>query len=334
MSSQNKILLLVSAVLTPMVLLLLAACGPRVNTPTPALATKTHTPPVTMAPPSVTPVPQTPTPTATPARSVGLPVFSHIYLIVMENKEYGKIIGSPDAPYLNSLSARYGLATNYTGVAHPSEPNYFASFSGSTQGATNDGVYNLNGENIADQIEAKGKSWQVFAENVPPNCFTGQSATGGADGPGTYARKHNPAISFTDISRSPARCANIIDFTHFDPAAANYALIIPNLCHDMHDCSVTVGDSFLKGLVPKILNSPAWQKDGVLFITWDEGTTNLGGGGRVPLLVISNRVTQGFQSRAVYNHYSLVRTIQDAWGLGCLNESCQANNLAEFFNSR
>lgn len=324
MTSQPKMSLLVSAVLTPMVLLLLAACGPRVNTPTLT---------VTVAPPSVTPVPQTPTPTATPTRSVGLPVFSRIYVIVMENKEYGSIVGNADAPYLNSLSARYGLATNYTGVAHPSEPNYLALFSGSTQGATNDGVYNLNGKNIADQIEAQGKSWRVFAENVPPNCFVGQSASGGADGPGTYARKHNPAISFTNISRSSARCANISDFAHFDPAAANYALIIPNLCHDMHDCSVTVGDNFLKRWVPKILNSPAWQKDGVLFLTWDEDTTNLGGGGRVPLLVISNRVTPGFRSGTAYNHYSLVRTIQEAWGLGCLNESCQANNLAEFFNS-
>ena len=178
----------------------------------------------------------------------------------------------------------------------------------------------------------KGKTWRVFAENVPTNCFGGEVGVNGEDGTGFYARKLNPAISFTDISRAPARCANITDFTHLDPAAADYALIVPNLCHDMHDCSVAAGDSFLKGFVPKILNSGAWRDGGALFITWDEGTTNAGGGGRVPLIVISNRVPKGFQSATAHNHYSLVRTIEEAWGLGCLNESCKANTLDEFFS--
>jgi hypothetical protein len=274
---------------------------------------------------------ETPALAATQPADSGLPVFSHIDVIVMENKEYGDIVGSAHAPYLNSLIAQYGLATNYTGITHPSEPNYFALFSGSTQGATNDGVYNLDGENLADQLEAKGKTWKVFAENAPTNCFTDILALGGEDGPGLYVRKHNPAISFTDISHSPERCANITDLTHFDPAAANYALIVPNQCHDMHDCSVATGDDFLKGFVPKILNSRAWQDGGALFITWDEGSTSLGGGGQVPLLVISNRVPKGFRSSVEHNHYSLLRAVEDAWGLGCLNQACAASSLEEFF---
>jgi phosphatidylinositol-3-phosphatase len=272
----------------------------------------------------------TPTPDFKP-NSPAMPAFGHIYIIVMENKEYGSIVGRADAPFLNSLIAQYGLATNYAGVAHPSEPNYLALFSGSTQGATDDGVYNLSSQNLADQIEARGKTWRVFAENVPMGCFTGAVGVKGEDGLGVYARKHNPAISFTDISQSPERCADITDLTHFDPAAAHYALIVPNLCHDMHDCSVAVGDSFLKGFVPRITGSQAWQEGGVLFITWDEGSTNLRGGGRVPLLVISNQVPRGFRSAVEYNHYSLLRTVEDAWGLGCLNLSCQAKNLGEFF---
>ena len=330
----------VAVALAALALFALSACGSHTATPTaaptsptatattPVLVTPTLTPGATFA--TATPTPQSPTPTAT-ANASGLPAFSHIYVIVMENKEYGDIVGSASAPYLNSLIAQYGVATNYTGVIHPSEPNYFALFSGSTQGATGDGVYNLPGKNLADQLEAKGKTWRVFAQNDPLNCFTGEIGVNGADGVGFYARKHNPAISFTDISGAPARCANITDFTHFDPAAADYALIVPNLCNDMHDCSVATGDKFLQGFVPKILASPAWQIGGALFITWDEGTTNLGGGGRVPLLVISSGVPKGFQSAVAHNHYSLVRTIEDAWGLGCLNEACQANNLGEFF---
>jgi hypothetical protein len=329
----------ISSALGMIACLTLGACGSPTITPTmPAapLATPKSTPALTTtsvvetstAVPSAS---QTPTAILKPYQS-GMPEFRHIYTIVMENKEYGSIVGSQAAPYLNSLIAQYGLATNYTGVAHPSEPNYFALFSGSTQGVTDDGVHNLNGQNLADQIGAAGRTWRVFAENVPLNCFTGAVAMNGEDGSGVYARKHEPAISFTDISRSSSHCANISDLTHFDPAAANYELVVPNLCHDMHDCSVAVGDHFLNGFVPTVLNSQAWQADGVLFIVWDEGTTNLGGGGHVPLLVISNRVQKGSRSAVTHNHYSLLRTVEDAWGLGCLNQACKANNLGEFFH--
>jgi hypothetical protein len=249
----------------------------------------------------------------------------------MENQEFSDIVGRPGAPYLNHLIALYGLAMDYFGVTHPSEPNYFALFSGSTQGATDDGIYDLDGINLADQLEAKGRTWRVFAENVPTDCITGALGINGEDGAGMYARKHNPAISFTGIRKVQARCANITDLTHFDPSAADFSLIVPNMCHDMHDCSVAAGDSFLKGWVPRILESQAWHGDAVLFITWDEGTTNQGGGGHVPLLVISNKVIPGFQSSKAYNHYSLLRTIEDVWGLSCINETCNANDMSVFF---
>jgi hypothetical protein len=263
-------------------------------------------------------------PTPTPAS--GVPDFRHVYLIVMENHGYESIVGSASAPYLNSLIAQYGLATAYHSVGSPSLPNYLALFSGSTQGVTDDGSHDIGGSNLADQLEAAGHSWSVFAQNVPPGCFTGESASGGADGSGTYARKHNPALSFTDISMDPARCARITDFSHFDPAAADFALIIPNLCDDMHDCSVANGDAFLQSFVPKITDSSAFA-DSVLFITWDEGS----GDDHVATLVLSPLVLAGTRSSVGHTHYSLLRTIEDAWGLGCLNETCTANNLREFF---
>jgi phosphatidylinositol-3-phosphatase len=206
-----------------------------------------------------------------------------------------------------------------------------ALWSGSTQGVTDDGIYNLPGNNLVDELEAKGKSWQVFAQNVPLNCYTGATASGGEDGSGTYARKHEPAVSFTDTSGNAARCAKITDFSHFDPAAADYELIVPNLCNDMHDCSVAVGDSFLKGFIPTILNSAAWQQGGVLFLTWDEGSTSTNGGGKVATVVIAPTVPAGYTSSTAHNHYSLLHTIETAWGLGCLNNSCTANDLREFF---
>ena len=273
----------------------------------------------------------TATPAPTPAAPV--PAFDHIYLLIFENKEESRVIGNIAAPYLNSLARDYGLAVNYYAVAHPSQPNYLALFSGSTQGVSDDGHYDLAGRNLADQLEEHGRSWRAYAENVPPGCYKGDRADDGADGPGTYARKHEPAISFIDISGDPARCANIGDFSHFDPAAANLELIIPNLCHDMHDCTVAAGDRWLRGWLPgHLLDSDTWRgSNSLLVITWDEGVTNAGGGGRVATIVISPRTPPGYRSSLRHDHYSLLRTIEASWGLGCLNQTCGANDLAEFF---
>ncbi len=273
---------------------------------------------------------------ASPARQVvaiaaaTVPRFRHIYVIVMENRESRSIVGNAAAPYINQLSARYGLATNYRAVAHPSEPNYLALFSGSTQGVTDDGVHRFAGRSLASQLEAAGKTWRVFAQDVPPGCFSGAVAHDGRDGAGTYARKHEPAISFKSVYSRPAACRKIRDFTAFDPAAADFELIVPNLCNDMHDCSTTKGDAFLRGFIPRILRSPA-MAGSVLFLTWDEGTSALGGGGKVATVVIGPTVKRGLRSATVHSHYSLVRTIETAWGLGCLNRTCAANTLREFF---
>ena len=268
-------------------------------------------------------------PTSTPAFA-GLPAFRHVYVIVLENKEYGSIVGNPAAPYLNRLNARYASLTQMYAETHPSEPNYFALFSGSTQGATDDGTYNLTGSNLADQLDAHGKTWHVFAQNVPLGCYTGSGASGGTDGPGNYARKHEPAISFRDISSDPSRCADITDFHHFSAAAADFELIIPNMCNDMHDCSVAAGDAFLASFVPRIIDSAAFA-DSVLFITFDEGASNAKGGGHIATLVVSPLVRAGSRDAAVSNHYTLLRTIEDAWSLGCLHQTCSTADLRGLF---
>ena len=247
----------------------------------------------------------------------------------MENKSFDQIVGAPTAQYLNSLIAKSGLATAYRAVTHPSQPNYLALFSGSVQGVIDDHKHDITAPTIADQLEAVGLTWRVYAENVPSGCDLSTRATNGPDGSGTYARKHEPAISFTSISGNATRCANIVPFTGFDPAAANFELIVPNLCDDMHDCAVGIGDSFLRDFVPKITESGAWRDGGVLFITWDEAfdsPQNL-----VATIVVSPLVPSGFDSSVPHSHYSLLRTIQEGFGLPCLAESCRANTLAEFF---
>jgi phosphatidylinositol-3-phosphatase len=262
-----------------------------------------------------------------------VPAFTHIYVIVMENKEFGSVVGSTRAPYINFLIRHYGLATNYTAVAHPSEPNYLALWGGSTFGVSDDGVHNITARNLSHQLAARGRTWHVYAQNLPRRCSTASSASGGVDlvgAAGTYVRKHEPAISFTNISRSLIQCSRISRLSTFSPTAANLELIVPNLTNDMHDGSVAQGDAFLRAFVPRIAGRASFANS-LLVITWDEGSTSLGGGGKVATIVISPREKGRFQSATAHNHYSLVRTIENAWGLGCLNLTCTANDLREFF---
>lgn len=285
---------------------------------------------------TATQTPVSPSPTLGPSAAANQSAtggFDHVYVIVLENASYSALVGNTGAPYLNGLIAKYALSTDYYGVAHPSQPNYLAMFSGSTQGITDDANHDVSATNLADQLEAAGKTWRVFAQDYPGNCFTGATKAGTGEGigaAGTYARKHNPAISFADISSDPTRCANITNLAAFDPAAASYELIVPNECNDMHSCPVAVADSFLSTFVPRIISSPAFANS-VLFITTDEGEGNSNGGGQVATVVVSPLVKAGFKSPMRHDHYSLLRTIEDSWGLECLGQACSTNSMAEFF---
>lgn len=270
-------------------------------------------------------------PTGSAAAVAPMPKLDHAWIVVLENKGYERIFGSPEAPTLNDLIARGGLATQYHDVGHPSLPNYLALFSGSTQGVTDDRNHDLTAPSIADQLENAGLTWREYAENVPPGCFRGANASDGRDGTGTYVRARAPAISFTAIADDPARCANIQDLTAFDPAAANLTLVIPNMCHSMHDCSVAEGDAWLGGFLPRILDSPAFAANGVLFVIFDEGDPGSGDRDRSVAIVVSPLVAPGTTSDVPHDHYSLVRTVEDGFGLPCLAVACQTPAMSELF---
>jgi acid phosphatase len=253
---------------------------------------------------------------------------SHAWLIVLENHSYNQIIRLADAPNLRSLANRYGLATDMHAVARPSQPNYLALISGSTHGVADNDPHDISAPTLLDQLEAAGLGWRVNAENVPENCFTGATASGGPDGPGTYARKHEPAISFTSVSGDPARCARIRNLSAFDAAAADFTLIVPNLCHDMHDCSVAAADRWLGTFLPRITESPAFRDGGLLVITFDESHGD-DDGNHIPVIYAAPYVTPGSRATQRATHYSLLRTIEDAFGLPCLANACDAEPMPE-----
>jgi hypothetical protein len=260
-----------------------------------------------------------------PPPSVRLPRFTHVVLVVFENHEATSIAGNPAAPTFNALARRYATLTDYTAVSHPSLPNYLALVSGSTHGITSDCTDCVVGaQSLADTLTAAGKTWKTYAEGLPYPGFTGGSA-------GRYAKKHDPFLYFRNIADSRARRDRVVPFTQLARDLArrrlpDFSLIVPNLCDDMHDCSIATGDAWLKAHVAPILRSPE-VAGGVVFVVFDEGTTDLGGGGRVEALALGPTVGRGSRFAKATNHYGLLRTIEDAWGLPRLGLSRMATPI-------
>ena len=228
---------------------------------------------------------------------------------------------SPEAPTFRMLARRYATLTGYHAVAHPSLPNYVALVSGSTQGLTSDctGCV-VHARSLADTLAAAGRTWKTYAEGLPYAGFTGASS-------GRYVKKHAPFLSFAGVD--PRR---VVPFTELarDVAARrlpDFALVIPDLCHDMHDCSVGTGDRWLREHVVPLLASTALA-GGVVFVVFDEGTSDEGGGGNVEALALGPTVRPGSVDSAPTSHYGLLRTIEDAWGLPRLGRSRSAAPIA------
>ncbi len=259
------------------------------------------------------PIQTRPSPVARPAG--GPP--SHIAVIVMENEEYGDIIGSRSAPYLNTLARRYGLASGMYAVTHPSLPNYLALTGGATFGIDSDCTdCSVGATSIVDQFERAHLSWRAYMEDLPGPCFTGASA-------GDYAKKHDPFAYYTRITGNPGRCANIVPLGRLatderSSTLPRFVWITPNLCHDMHDCSVSTGDRFLAGLVPALLRGLGPR--GLLFLTWDEGTSDdgccrLASGGHIVTIVAGGGARPHARLAAPTDQYSVLQTVEDLLGL-------------------
>lgn len=256
---------------------------------------------------------ETKSPAPSPPKNTAI---AHVVLIVEENKTASEIIDSPQAPYINQLINQGALATNYSAVTNPSLPNYIILTSGSAAGITSD--CNPPGrtcqaavKSIADSIEGSGRSWKMYAEDMPSSCFIGNV--------GKYVVKHNPFVYYPDIRNDEARCnSHVVPLTQFSDdlnssKLPNYVFITPNVCSDMHDCSVKTGDDWLSQNVPKILSSDAFTKErSLLIVTWDEGNTS---DNKVVALFAGSAAKSGYTTDAAYNHYSLLRTIEDQWGL-------------------
>ncbi|MEP6896583.1 MAG: alkaline phosphatase family protein, partial [Chloroflexota bacterium] len=242
-----------------LLLTLISAC---VNVP--AIVTPTALPPVptvTLFPtstdlPTQTPT-NTPAPTATPRPLV--PNFDHIVIIIFENKEFGSVIGNSAMPNYNKLAHDYTLLTQFYAVTHPSLPNYLALIGGDTFGITSDcNTCFVNAPSLPDLIEATGRTWKTYQEDMPNPCYLSDSVA--------YMQKHNPFIYFDPIRLDAVRCErSIVPLTALQSdmeagTLPNFIFITPNMCNDAHDCTLDVSDAWLTTLLGQLI--PALDKTG------------------------------------------------------------------------
>jgi hypothetical protein len=327
-----------------------------------------------------------------------------IFVIMLENHSQSTVIGDPNAPYITGLASRYGEATNYYGVTHPSQPNYVATITGQlditrmNDVATNHYAW----PNLVDQLESHGKTWAAYMDSLPSAGYTGAVAP---DGVALYTNKHDPFVLMDDVLSSPARLAQIKPYTSLaqdlnTSNAPDFVWISPNQCNDMHGgVYVTVAghpetpcpygstvddandaalkqkaDVFVHQAVDTIRSSKAWTGNSAIFVLTDEAdfggaayadqdlwtdvsgccdspgygiapalpvgyefqdngpghfwTAGQFGGGLIPAIVITRNGVSGLKDPTPYNHYSLLRTIEQVWGLGYLGYAADGANVS------
>jgi phosphatidylinositol-3-phosphatase len=264
-----------------------------------------------------------------PSAESRVPKFDHIVMIMLENEDFDKVIGNSDMPNFNKLANENVLLTKYDAVTHPSLPNYIALIGGDTFGIKDDCTdCFINAPSLPDLIEASGRTWKTYQEDIPSPCFVGDA--------GDYVQKHDPFIYFDPIRLDKARCENSVvsfDALKSDIAAdalPNFIFITPNMCHNSHDCSLGVADDWLEEQLNTLI--PALEKDGsnyLVVVMFEEGANDSffgdRAGGRVPVILLSPQAKNNFQDDTPYSHYSLLKTISNAWGLSYLGHVADEN---------
>jgi hypothetical protein len=298
------------------------------------------------------------------APSTAVPRYDHIFLIIEENHGFSQIIGNPAAPNLNRLASRFGLATASFSVADPSAPNYVAMLGGSTFGIADNNAYYLHTvdrPSLMSQLEDAHLTWKGYLQSMPYPGFKGicypNRCNGVPDFDTLYNSKHNGIPYFKSIQGNPAEMAKMGPLAALARDLANgppsFGYIVPDECSDMHgappycvdsgdpgdesdNALVGTADKLAGKIVDQITHAPFWARgNNAIVITFDEGADGdtsgccgtVPGNGRVATIVITSHGPRGLADPTPYNHYSLLQTLQLAFGLGCLEATCDTTNI-------
>jgi Phosphoesterase family len=263
--------------------------------------------------------------------------YQHVIWIIMENKSYSSVIGSPDAPYETQLAHQCASDTHWSdaGSQYNSLPNYIAMTTGRsgsilapfTCDCAPSPSVSVTVDNIFRQVRAAGGTERSFAEGMSGNC---------SDSGTTYAPKHNPALYMWGgadraacqqdaIPMGSATAGNFISVLDGN-TLPTYSLVAPNLCNDTHDCGVPAGDQFLKTLLPQIFSSQAYRSGKTaVFVVWDEDSY-------IPNIIIAPSVIPGTTALTAVNHYGLLRATEEMLGLPLLGDAAAATSLRTVFH--
>ena len=238
--------------------------------------------------------------------------FKKVFIVVLENTNSTT---AHSQPFLRQLARDGADLTGFVAESHPSQGNYIALTSGSLNGVRSDWNVDLDVQNIADLLEAKGKSWKAYAEQYPGNCFQGSSD-------GDYVRKHMPFISYVNIQQRPERCAKLVNATQLDSDLAagqlpDYSFYVPDIKNDGHDTGAAYADNFMRQRFGALLHDSRFMKDMLFIVTFDESA---GGPNGIYTTFYGDSVQPGSAFSAPSSHYSILRMIEDAWQLGSLNQ--------------
>jgi hypothetical protein len=264
------------------------------------------------------------TATGTPTRSpVGdLPRPDHVMVVLFENEDAQDVVGSEEAPYLTSLAESGATFTDAHGEAHPSQPNYLALFSGSTQGVTDDScLTQFRGPNLGSQLRDAGFSFVGYSEGLPEVGYTGCEH-------GDYARKHNPWVDFANLPASVNQPLSAMPTDYAD--LPTVAFVVPDLCNDMHDCGVAAGDAWARDVLDPYV-SWAREHDSLLLVTFDEDEGSAGN--HIPTFVVGAGVPASTSDRRI-DHYDMLRTLEEMYGLAPLGKAAGAQAVTDVWGAR
>jgi PKD repeat protein len=253
------------------------------------------------------------------AGSSTIPRPDHVVVVVEENHSDQGIIGNPNAPYINSLASNGANMTSFFAETHPSEPNYLAMYSGDTQGITDDSCpHTFNAANLGGELLAAGLGFVGYSEDLPSVGYTGCNS-------GSYARKHNPWVNFTDVPSSSNQPFSAFpsDYSQLP----DVSFVVPNLDNDMHDGSIAQGDQWLQDNVGGYVN---WARthNSLLVLTFDEDDHSQNN--QIPTVFVGQSVAPGDYSENV-NHYDLLRTLVDAYGIAPMGASASAAPIVDIW---
>lgn len=254
-------------------------------------------------------------PSAAGTATTAVPRFDHIVVVVLENHAYSQLVGHSSAPFLNALADRGAVLTHSYAIAHPSEPNYLAMFSGSTHGLSDDSCpHSYTGPNLAAALLAAGQSFTGYSEDLPTAGFTGCSS-------GAYVRKHNPWVDFSALPSTLNQPLSAFpsDFSQLP----NLSFVIPNLDHDMHDGSVAQGDNWLRAELGEYVD---WtnKHNSLLIVTADEDDRNHGN--RIATIFTGAQVRASRYTGRI-DHYDLLATLLASCRLAPFGAAAQARPI-------